>query len=295
MPSIQVINHTNNMKRRSGKIQYIILHYSASTQSRNGSAMGTVRTLDERGYSSDFAVDDENIIQFAPDPALWQSTAVQSWSQKGTDAGRNAKNANAVSIEMSSTLDKGGEWEANDPHFRFTQQVLENTAYLCKMLIAKYNIPKQNVIRHYDIMGKCCPGIIGWNRGHGSNNENEYIKFVNSLYSGGTYVPPEPNYEYVSYASTGGSSSKGSGSSSSNNGELVNIPGLSNNVGKLASVSRRNENILKQDEQRKEQFNSLVTAMANNAPMMGRDILITSELYDSNILKGDQESKKERV
>ena len=290
MPSIQVINHTNNMKRRSGKIQYIILHYSASTQSRNGSAMGTVRTLDERGYSSDFAVDDENIIQFAPDPALWQSTAVQKPDSNGTTAGQNARNANAVSIEMSSTLDKGGEWEANDPHFRFTPQVLENTAYLCKMLIAKYNIPKQNVIRHYDIMGKCCPGIIGWNR-----DETEYIKFVNSLYSGGTYVPPEPNYEYVSYASTGGSGSKGSGSSSSNNGEPVNIPGLSNNVGRLASVSRRNENILKQDEQRKEQFNSLVTAMTNNAPMMGRDILITSELYDSNILKGDQESKKERV
>ena len=284
------------MNRRSEKIQYIILHYSASTRSDRDNAMSTVRTLDSRGYSSDFAVDDKTIIQFAADPAQWQSTAVQKWSSSGTAAGRNARNANSVSIEMSSTLDGGRkeDWKANNPHFRFTQEVLANTAYLCKMLIAKYNIPKQNVIRHFDIMGKCCPGIIGWNTGHGSNSDAEFRSFVNSLYSGGTYVPPEPNYEYVSYASTGGGSS-GSGSSSSNPGEPVNIPGLSNNVGRLASVSRRNENILKQDEQRKEQFNSLVTAMTNNAPMMGRDILITSELYDSNILKGDQESKKERV
>ena len=27
----------------------------------------------------------------------------------------------------------------------------------------KYNIPLENVIRHYDISGKVCPGIIGWN------------------------------------------------------------------------------------------------------------------------------------
>ena len=77
--------------------------------------------------------------------------------------------------------------------------------------------------------------------------------------------------------------------------EQVNIPGLSNEVKKLASVTRKNDNVLKQDEQRKEQFNSLATMMATNAPMMGREILITAELYDSNILKGDQESKKERV
>ena len=25
------------------------------------------------------------------------------------------------------------------------------------------NIPKERVIRHYDVTGKSCPGIIGWN------------------------------------------------------------------------------------------------------------------------------------
>lgn len=27
----------------------------------------------------------------------------------------------------------------------------------------KYNIPIDRVVRHYDISGKHCPGIIGWN------------------------------------------------------------------------------------------------------------------------------------
>ena len=35
--------------------------------------------------------------------------------------------------------------------------------------------------------------------------------------------------------------------------------------------------------------------MSSNAPNMGRDVIITSELFDSNILKGNQESTKERV
>jgi N-acetylmuramoyl-L-alanine amidase CwlA len=29
--------------------------------------------------------------------------------------------------------------------------------------MAKYNIPKTNVVRHYDVSGKLCPGVVGWN------------------------------------------------------------------------------------------------------------------------------------
>ena len=126
------------------------------------------------------------------------------------------------------------------------------------------------------------------------NVPSKHTVMVCSIDGSVKQITSPPDNDSIIQSKSSSSSSSGS-SYASNNGDLVNILGLSNNVGKLASVSRRNENILKQDEQRKEQFNSLVTAMTNNAPMMGRDILITSELYDSNILKGDQESKKERV
>ena len=33
------------------------------------------------------------------------------------------------------------------------------------MLMRKYGIPKERVVRHYDITGKLCPGIVGWNDG----------------------------------------------------------------------------------------------------------------------------------
>lgn len=82
---------------------------------------------------------------------------------------------------------------------------------------------------------------------------------------------------------------------SSSNGWTSNISGVSNNVMRLSSVSRENDNVLKQDDARKGEFESMVNAMASAAPKMGRDIIITSEMYDANILKGSQESRKERV
>ena len=74
-----------------------------------------------------------------------------------------------------------------------------------------------------------------------------------------------------------------------------NISGASNNVMRLSSANKKDKSVLKQDDARKQEFESLITLMSSNAPNMGRDVIITSELFDSNILKGNQESTKERV
>ena len=74
-----------------------------------------------------------------------------------------------------------------------------------------------------------------------------------------------------------------------------NISGASNNVMRLSSANKKDKSVLKQDDSRKQEFESLITLMSSNAPNMGRDVIITSELFDSNILKGNQESTKERV
>ena len=74
-----------------------------------------------------------------------------------------------------------------------------------------------------------------------------------------------------------------------------NISGTSNNVMRLSSANKKDKSVLKQDDARKQEFESLITLMSSNAPNMGRDVIIKSELFDSNILKGNQESTKERV
>ena len=77
--------------------------------------------------------------------------------------------------------------------------------------------------------------------------------------------------------------------------KVQNTSGTSNNVMRLSSANKKDKSVLKQDDSRKQEFESLITLMSSNAPNMGRDVIITSELFDSNILKGNQESTKERV
>ena len=43
----------------------------------------------------------------------------------------------------------------------------------------EYKIPESNVIRHYDVTGKFCPGVVGWNEDTGSIEE--WNKFKNKL------------------------------------------------------------------------------------------------------------------
>lgn len=69
----------------------------------------------------------------------------------------------------------------------------------------------------------------------------------------------------------------------------------SNNVPYLSSATKRKESVLQQTEVRKNEFDALRTSMVNKAPQLGRNILLSEELYDSNILKGSQESKKDRT
>lgn len=70
---------------------------------------------------------------------------------------------------------------------------------------------------------------------------------------------------------------------------------LTNNVSNLAYAGKTNNNIVSGDSDRKSTFLALQSELASNTPALGRSILLSPEMYDSNILKGDQESKKERT
>jgi N-acetylmuramoyl-L-alanine amidase CwlA len=45
---------------------------------------------------------------------------------------------------------------------KIADATFENTVALTKSLMKKYSIPASNVVRHYDVCGKKCPGWTGW-------------------------------------------------------------------------------------------------------------------------------------
>ncbi len=150
-------------------IRYIAIHYTAGRTSRRGQAMQTRGVFLQRSASADFVVDDDTIVQVNPNLRNYYCWAVGDAKNKWTGGGGlygQATNRNTVSIEMCSTL-RSGTSAANPNHegWSFTPQVLEQTRRLVRYLMQQYGVPRERVVRHYDITGKLCPGVPGWNDG----------------------------------------------------------------------------------------------------------------------------------
>ena len=65
-------------------------------------------------------------------------------------------------------------------------------------------------------------------------------------------------------------------------------------VYRLADASKSKNNVLEQSDSRKAEFQALQNTMVSKSPEIGRTIILSQEMYNSNILKGNQEAKKER-
>lgn len=177
------------------KPEYIAIHYTAGTTSRRGAAMATRSVFLNRRASADFVVDDSDIILINPDIKNYYCWAVGDAKNAYSGGGRlygKATNRNTVSIEICSNLVKGTPPAVpNHSGWYFTEQSLDNALRLVRYLMRKYGIPKANVVRHYDISGKPCPGIIGWNDAQmydtdskataWKNNSDEWKKFWDSI------------------------------------------------------------------------------------------------------------------
>ena len=151
------------------QVRYIALHYTAGRSSEAGAAMANRNVFVQRPASADFVVDDKTVVQVNPDLRNCYCWAVGGKLNKWTSGGRLygvAINRNTISIEMCSTLQKGTSAAApNHEGWSVSDEVLERTRLLVRWLMQQYGIPRERVVRHYDITGKLCPGIIGWNDG----------------------------------------------------------------------------------------------------------------------------------
>ena len=148
-------------------IKYLIEHYTTDVSSEKGKARTVAEYFSKptAGGSADFIVDDEEFVQYNPDPLNMYTHAVggdklNSTTSLGGSLHGVATNANSVSIEMvSSKRDKSDNSRATDRDWFFTEAVQDNAAKLTKYLMQKYNIAKENVIMHHHVTGKLCPAM----------------------------------------------------------------------------------------------------------------------------------------
>lgn len=188
-----------HVTRYSRTPKYLAIHFTASSNSKPGRALNTYNTFINRPASADFVVDDRDIVQFNPDIENYYCWAVgdkKQLSKGGAKFHGKAYNLNTISIEICSTCNPASSTAISKPNhdgWSFTDTALDNAVKLAKMIMKKYNIPIENVIRHYDITGKLCPGLLGWNdeeiydKNTGKkivskwNNSDEWLKFKKRL------------------------------------------------------------------------------------------------------------------
>lgn len=200
---VKKTNSHNTTSRPNRKLEWIVIHYTAGTQSRPGAAINTAQffATTPNQASADFIVDDTTIVQYNPDIKncnTWHCGGGKQTAYGGTYY-QICTNSNSIGIEVCSTNSKKQITNPNDTYWSFTDAVIEQTILLTKYLMETYNIPADHVIRHFDVTGKLCPGIIGWNSASG--DESKWLDFKARI--GGTSILPKAtNYRCKVTAST---------------------------------------------------------------------------------------------
>lgn len=183
-------------KAPNRSIKYLAYHYSAGASSAPGRAVSMKSTWEKsQRASADFGVDDRDICQFNPDPKNYYCWSVGDKKNPSGGGGKLygiATNRNTISIEICSNIKKGADVsKPNHSGWFYTEESLNNAVKLGKILMKKYNIDIDHVVRHYDVSGKLCPGLLGWNDGNvynpdgtktnKKNNSSEWLKFKERL------------------------------------------------------------------------------------------------------------------
>lgn len=129
--------------RSLDNIKYIVVHYTANdgdTDENNGKYFHNNANL---GASAHYFVDDDSVTQSVPDNYVAWHCGANYYKHA------NCRNANSIGVEICDDVRNGTIY----PSAKTIEKALELVEYLMK----KYNVPKANVIRHYDVTGKLCP------------------------------------------------------------------------------------------------------------------------------------------
>lgn len=178
---IRITQHpgiANLTKKDNRDIQYIVLHYTAGTKSSMSAARNIAAYFNNPSIqaSADFIVDDNEIVQYNPNPKNYYTWAVGGKKYGQASTSLSAKcygqctNQNSISIEMCSCKMNASTLNVTDDDWYLTDQTINNAVLLTKHLMNLYNIDINHVIMHHMVTGKWCPqpwckseiALTGW-------------------------------------------------------------------------------------------------------------------------------------
>jgi len=141
--------------RTAGKIRYIVIHYTGNDGDKAANNAAYYQNNVVKA-SAHYFVDDTTVYRSVPELTVAWAVGGKRWTDCGKTGGGTmygiVTNTNSISVELCDTV-KNGNYGA-------TEATLSNAAELVRTLMKKYNIPVENVCRHFDVTGKHCPAYM---------------------------------------------------------------------------------------------------------------------------------------
>lgn len=152
----------NYTPMQNKKNKFIVVHFVGAVSSAYNNAKYFQQKLEGiKKASAHYFVDEKDIYQVVKEKdAAWHCGA--TYYRHLT-----CRNSNSIGIEMCCFRNSKGEID-------ISETTVEKTVKLVKELMAKYNIPIENVIRHYDVTGKNCPAPF-------VKDNSRWINFINKV------------------------------------------------------------------------------------------------------------------
>ncbi len=151
-------------KYDSNSVEYIVIHDTGNTRAgADAMAHYYYFATGDRDSSAHYFVDSAQVVQIIDDSeGSWHSGV------KYKTYATPVSNHNSIGIEMCINSD--GNY----------QQMVQNTIDLSAYLLYTYDLPIDNLVRHHDANGKCCPMTMSHN---GWSDWNEFKSAVRAKLS----------------------------------------------------------------------------------------------------------------
>lgn len=136
-------NGANYKTGRLEPVSYLVIHYTGNngdTAENNGNYFKNNKVQS----SAHYFVDEHEVVLSVPEAdTAWHCGASSYCHPK-------CRNANSIGIELCSRKDGEG-------NYYFRKETVQRAEELARLLMRKYSIGTERVLRHYDVTGKKCP------------------------------------------------------------------------------------------------------------------------------------------
>lgn len=176
-------NSANYKRGRTSAIKYIVIHYTAN---KGDTAINNVTYFANNAVkaSAHYFVDETSAHTSVPvSDTAWHCGGSRQTKSGGKWYGK-CTNTNSIGIEMCL-------WDKNGA---VRLKTILHTVELTKYLMKIHNIPADNVIRHWDVVGKACPApFIGDDNAYWQDFKNR----INDTNGDDEPVATEMIYNYI--------------------------------------------------------------------------------------------------